>query len=230
MQGYGHACWQPGLDHGSISPRNWFVEKQLARPRQPAAPILGAPSLYREKIWNAKAHPAARLKSRPASGRQHGLGDRSAFTCPGPKSAPEVRERRNLSTTPCSSVFVDMYNKGLDLSRQGASLKTGLRILKPRFPTSRSKNIEATATCGHFKYPLRGRCFATDTYVEKDEDGASVVRRRGAIIFQLPPRAPNHAWAIGCRLAVHPERHALLAAIVGKLLRNPRRAERIPAV
>ncbi len=212
MRGF-DTLWQPGQDHAGIATQ-MQVEKMLAATQQPGRRELGREK-FLEKVWEWKGEYGGTIIEQLKRLGSSCDWSRNAFTMAGAAGDPRTGHENSANFHDAViKVFVDMYEKGL--------IYRGKRLVNwdPHFETAISdlevENIEVAGHMWHFKYPLAGG--ETYTYVEKDEDGNTVLEEERDYISIATTR-PETMLGDGA-VAVHPsdERYA---PIVGKLCEIP---------
>src|SRR6056297_2099805 len=207
----GHdTLWQPGTDHAGIATQ-MVTEKEMAANGEPTRTEMGRDAFER-RVWEQKIKSGGTIINQLKRLGASCDWSRNAFTMSGAPGAPEGEDGNFHDAV--IKVFVDMYEKGL--------IYRGKRLVNwdPHFETAISdlevENIEKPGHMWHFKYPLAGG--ETYTYVEKDEDGNTVLEEERDYISIATTR-PETMLGDGA-VAVHPsdERYA---PIVGKLCEIP---------
>lgn len=206
----GHdTLWQVGTDHAGIATQ-MVVERELAKSQAPSRREMGREA-FLEKVWEWKDQSGGTIINQLKRLGASCDWDREAFTMSG--NFPDA----------VTKVFVDMYNKGL--------IYRGKRLVNwdPHFETAISdlevENIEVAGHMWHFKYLLAGG--ETYEYIEKDEDGAVILRERRDYISIATTR-PETMLGDGA-VAVHPS-DVRYAAIVGKMVHLPLCDRLIPII
>ncbi|MGV8950771.1 MAG: valine--tRNA ligase [Cypionkella sp.] len=208
MRGY-DTLWQVGTDHAGIATQ-MVVERELAKSQAPSRRAMGREA-FLEKVWEWKDQSGGTIINQLKRLGASCDWDREAFTMSG--NFPEAVVK----------VFVDMYNKGL--------IYRGKRLVNwdPHFETAISdlevENIEVAGHMWHFKYRLaNGESYE---YVEKDENGAVILREKRDYISIATTR-PETMLGDGA-VAVHPsdERYK---SIIGKMVHLPLCDRLIPII
>jgi valyl-tRNA synthetase len=208
MRGY-DTLWQVGTDHAGIATQ-MVVERELAKSQAPSRRAMGREA-FLEKVWEWKDQSGGTIINQLKRLGASCDWDREAFTMSG--NFPEAVVK----------VFVDMYNKGL--------IYRGKRLVNwdPHFETAISdlevENIEVAGHMWHFKYRLANG--ETYEYIEKDEDGAVILREKRDYISIATTR-PETMLGDGA-VAVHPsdERYK---SIIGKMVHLPLCDRLIPII
>ena len=211
--------WQPGTDHAGIATQ-MVTEREMARNGEPTRRDMGRDA-FLSRVWQQKQSSRGTI-----IGQLQRLGascdwDREAFTMSGAPGAP-AGEDGNFHDA-VIKVFVDLYTKGL--------IYRGKRLVNwdPHFETAISdlevENIETPGHMWHFKYRLAGG--ETYEYVEKDENGAVILRETRDYISIATTR-PETMLGDGA-VAVHPS-DARYAPIVGKMVHLPLCDRLIPII
>ncbi|MEM9010231.1 MAG: valine--tRNA ligase [Pseudomonadota bacterium] len=208
MRGF-DTLWQPGTDHAGIATQ-MVVERELAKTNRRRQDM--SRDEFVGLVWEQKVRSRDNI-----SGQLKRLGascdwSREAFTMTGAPGDPDGQGPNFHDAV--LKVFVDWYEKGL--------IYRGKRLVNwdPHFETAISdlevENVEVDGHMWHFKYPLAGG--ETYEYVEKDEDGAVILRETRDYISIATTR-PETMLGDGA-VAVHPS-DARYAPIVGKLCEIP---------
>ncbi len=208
MKGF-DTLWQPGQDHAGIATQ-LMVEKRLAETNQKRTDMPREDFLT--EVWKWKAESGGTIIEQLKRLGASCDWSRNAFTMSGAPNAPEGEDGNFHDAV--IKVFVKMYEDGL--------IYRGKRLVNwdPHFETAISdlevENIEVDGHMWHFKYPLANG--ATYTYIEKDEDGVTILEEERDYISIATTR-PETMLGDGA-VAVHPsdERYA---SIVGKLCEIP---------
>ena len=157
----GHdVLWQVGTDHAGIATQ-MVVERELAKAKAPSRREMGREA-FLDKVWQWKAQSGGTIINQLQRLGASCDWDREAFTMSG--NFPDAVVK----------VFVDMYTKGL--------IYRGKRLVNwdPHFETAISdlevENVEVAGHMWHFKYRLANG--ETYEYIEKDEDGAVILREK----------------------------------------------------
>ncbi len=218
MQGH-DTLWQVGTDHAGIATQ-MVTERDMALHQEEDRRTMGREKFV-ARVWQQKVQSRGTI-----IGQLQRLGascdwEREAFTMSGAPGAP-AGEAGNFHDA-VIKVFVDMYNKGL--------IYRGKRLVNwdPHFETAISdlevENIETAGHMWHFKYILADK--QTYEYIEKDEDGAVILREMRNYISIATTR-PETMLGDGA-VAVHPsdERYK---SIIGKMVHLPLCDRLIPII
>ena len=206
----GHdVLWQVGTDHAGIATQ-MVVERELAKAKAPSRREMGREA-FLDKVWQWKAQSGGTIINQLQRLGASCDWDREAFTMSG--NFPDAVVK----------VFVDMYTKGL--------IYRGKRLVNwdPHFETAISdlevENVEVAGHMWHFKYRLANG--ETYEYIEKDEDGAVILREKRDYISIATTR-PETMLGDGA-VAVHPS-DARYQAIIGKMVHLPLCDRLIPII
>ena len=219
----GHdTLWQIGTDHAGIA-LQLAVEKELATTGSTSRRDMGREA-FLGYAWGYKERTSDHILSQLKRLGITADWDRVAFTMAGaPGDTRKGHENSPNFHDAVIKVFVDMYNKGL--------IYRGKRLVNwdPHFETAISdlevENIEVAGHMWHFKYRLAGG--ETYEYVEKDEDGAVILRETRDYISIATTR-PETMLGDGA-VAVNPS-DARYGAIVGKMVHLPLCDRLIPII
>ncbi len=219
----GHdTLWQIGTDHAGIA-LQLAVEKELAATGSTSRRDMGREA-FLGYAWGYKERTSDHILSQLKRLGITADWDRVAFTMAGaPGDTRKGHENSPNFHDAVIKVFVDMYNKGL--------IYRGKRLVNwdPHFETAISdlevENIEVAGHMWHFKYRLAGG--ETYEYVEKDEDGAVILRETRDYISIATTR-PETMLGDGA-VAVNPS-DARYGAIVGKMVHLPLCDRLIPII
>ena len=220
MQGH-DTLWQPGQDHAGIALQlaveNDLAKRQIKRSDLTRAEFLAEAWAYKERTADTIVGQLKRLGSSCD-------WSRNAFTMSGaPGDTRLGHENSPNFHDAVIKVFVEMYAKGL--------IYRGKRLVNwdPRFETAISdlevENIEVAGHMWHFKYRLANG--ETYEYVEKDENGAVILREKRDYISIATTR-PETMLGDGA-VAVHPS-DARYHSIIGKMVHLPLCDRLIPII
>jgi valyl-tRNA synthetase len=206
----GHdTLWQVGTDHAGIATQ-MVVERELAKSQAPTRREMGREA-FLAKVWEWKDQSGGTIINQLKRLGASCDWDREAFTMSGNFPGAVIK------------VFVDMYNKGL--------IYRGKRLVNwdPHFETAISdlevENVEVAGHMWHFKYRLAGG--ESYEYVERDEDGAVILRETRDYISIATTR-PETMLGDGA-VAVNPA-DARYAPILGKMVHLPLCDRLIPII
>ena len=204
------------------------TERDMALHQEPTRRERGREACL-ARVWQQK------VKSRGTIiGQLQRLGascdwEREAFTMSGAPGAPGGEDGNFHDAV--IKVFVEMYNHKDKDGKPDPLIYRGKRLVNwdPHFETAISdlevENIEVAGHMWHFKYRLSGG--ETYEYIEKDADGAVILREKRDYISIATTR-PETMLGDGA-VAVHPsdERYA---AIIGKMVHLPLCDRLIPII